>query len=673
MIHGRLNATGFIGKSTLTLAGLGLAALLAGCATDSVFPNTTSPGASLAIGGTAFGGQQAISGSHVHVMQAVSTGYGNASASLLYASSTVPSTCGANGTSACTDSIGNYVQTTSTGSWSVPTGAYTCTAGAQVYILATQGNPGLTAGSNNPSIGLLAGLGVCPAGGSLATSFPHVALNEATTVITAYALAGYFTDATHLATGGSSLSTTGINNAAANINVLGSVVTGLANTASPNTLGTVPQKTIYLLSNILASCNNSTGSACTSLFGYAMNGSVTPTDTATAAINIAHNPGTNVQQLYGLVTSTGPFQPTPSAQPNDLSLTVHYVPTTALLSTNGKGGFIAIDASGNVWGPGANAASAVEISPLGALTHTITFTPSSNGQYYPVNVSVSPAGTIWAANYQLGSAAATASAFTLVSDSAASFAGTELAAAFDTSNDAWTANNYPASFGEFSPSGGYTATYQPSGIAPGSSPTTYPNQLLAVAVDSANHIWGVCNHCSGTSTSGSGLTGNAAEIANTGTAVSGTGGDTPSSIVYPSDVAIDSSNNAWISDFNGYVTKYNSSNVLQSGTGYPASGKLGSLNSLAIDGNNVVWLAQSNATTGTGVIYSMSSAGALTSPSGGYQAPLPSGVYYNDNSIAVDGSGNLWVSDYSGGLHEVIGIATPVVTPITPSKLATRP
>ena len=45
------------------------------------------------------------------------------------------------------------------------TGDYTCTPGQQVYILATGGNPGLPAGTNNPALALIAVLGTCPSAG----------------------------------------------------------------------------------------------------------------------------------------------------------------------------------------------------------------------------------------------------------------------------------------------------------------------------------------------------------------------------------------------------------------------------------------------------------------------------------------------------------------------------
>ena len=651
------------------------ALLLAGCGSSSVFPTPTSEGAAIVIGGRVHGGQQPVTGATLQLYANAATAYGASSTPLIPAGTGTVGSIGyvAGGTPCVVTALNTATclplpTTDQNGNFSI-TGDYTCTSGSQVYLLATGGNPGLTAGTNNTGIALMAGLGACPATGTLAVTVPYVFIDEVSTVTTAYALAGFFTDATHLATSGTTLATTGINNAALNIAAISSVSAGTALATTPNAQGTVPRAEINLLANILATCINSNGSGCTTLFSLAKNGTTAPTETATAAINIAHNPGANVAALFGLASATGPFQPAMSAAPNDFSITINYTPTTAAFATNGK---IAIDASGDIWGPGNGAASVVELSPQGVNIKSITFSPGTTGGYAPLRVAVSPAGTIWVGDYQLFFAQPTDTAFTPVNDTGAAWAGTELAVAFDTSNNVWSGNNYPASFGEFSPAGVVTTAsrsgYEPGGIAPPSG-SVYPSQVLGVAVDSANHVWGICGMCVPPQSS---LTGDAAEITNTGVAVSGTSGDNPPTIVYPSGLAIDANNNAWISDFStGVVTKYSSTNILLSGTGFPAGGGLGGLNSLAIDGANDVFVA-GGAGSFSGVLYKLSNAGVLTSPAAGYQALSTTTFYYPD-SIAIDGSGNVWALDYAGGMHETLGLAAPVVTPITASALGVRP
>ena len=659
----------------LLCAASALVVATAGCGNGAVFPATTSPGAAVVVSGKVHGGQQPVSGATIQVYENATSAYGAASTALITpGTGAIGSTGYTPGGGTCTVSNANTLTclplptTNASGDFNI-TGAYSCTAGSQVYLLATRGNPGLSAGTSNAGIALMAGLGACPATQTLALTTPVVLIDEVSTVATAYAFAGFFTDATHLATNGSAKATTGIDNAALNIAAISSITTGNALAITPNGQGTVPQAELNLLANILAACVNSDGSGCTSLFSLAKNGSVTPTETATAAINIAHNPGANVTALYNTASSVGPFQPTLGSAPNDFTVNIDYVPSTPLLATQGT---IAIDADGDVWGPGANAASVVELSSLGAETKSIAFTPTSNGQYAPLRVSVSPAGTIWVGNYGLFFAQPAATTFTAVTDTGAVWTGNELAAAFDTSNDAWTGNNYPASIGEISPSGTVVPAsdngYEPGGFAPPNS-TTYPAQVFGVAVDSANHVWGICGKCVGNQASG-----NAAEITHAGVAVSGASGDAPASILYPSSLAIDSGNNAWISDFStGVVTKYSDTSELLSGSGYPSGSGLGGLNSLAIDGTGNVFLGAGGGPGQNlnGLLYELSNAGRLTSPSTGYQSL--SSTFYYPNSIAVDGSGNVWALDFNGGLHVSLGLATPVATPIAPAALGQRP
>ena len=94
-----------------------------------------------------------------------------------------------------------YVTTDVSGSFSI-TGDYTCGAGQQVYLYALGGNPG--AGINSAA-GLMAALGTCPAAGNFLTTTPYVVVNEVSTVATAYAFAGFATDATHVGSSGTAL------------------------------------------------------------------------------------------------------------------------------------------------------------------------------------------------------------------------------------------------------------------------------------------------------------------------------------------------------------------------------------------------------------------------------------------------------------------------------------
>jgi hypothetical protein len=174
--------------------------------------------------GTVLHGQVPIAGAHVYVLAANTTGYGNASVSLLDSALTGAS-----------DSIGAYVTTGSDGTFKI-TGDYTCTANTQVYLYALGGDSGP---GNNPASGLLAVLGNCPTSGSFSTT-AKITVNEVSTIAAAYAMAGFATDATHVSSSGTPLAETGIANAFANAASLADLSTGTALRATSAGNGVVP-------------------------------------------------------------------------------------------------------------------------------------------------------------------------------------------------------------------------------------------------------------------------------------------------------------------------------------------------------------------------------------------------------------------------------------------------
>jgi hypothetical protein len=194
------------------------------------------------------------------------------------------------------DSIGAYVTTASDGSFSMD-GGYTCAANSQVYVYALGGNAG--AGVNSASV-LLADLGACPSSGNFNTSLPIIWVNEVSTIAAAYAMAGFATDATHVSSSGTSLARTGIANAFANAANLAAIASGTALATTPAGNGTVPESTIDTLADILGACIGSIGPSSKTCSTLLMNApssgpsGAVPTDTATAAINIAHNPASNI-------------------------------------------------------------------------------------------------------------------------------------------------------------------------------------------------------------------------------------------------------------------------------------------------------------------------------------------------------------------------------------------
>lgn len=289
-------------RRSASVPGLILAALaasaLSGCGVGNVVhPSTSTPASSQTYAGRVIGGQQPVSGAHVFlyaVSQGVATG---ASVSLL----TAP----------------GYVTTDSGGNFSI-TGDYTCPTGAYVYVLALGGNPGLAAGTNNMKLALATGVGDC----ATLTPTTTISVNEVTTVATAYALAAFATSEQQIGFADAP----DMQSAFASIPSMVNTSNGLALSATPMGNGIVPQTKIYSLADIVATCVNSdgTGTACSRLLGDTGAASSSTPDTFQAMLNLAKNPGSNVGDLYGLVNSSGPFQPTLATQPNDWSLPISF-------------------------------------------------------------------------------------------------------------------------------------------------------------------------------------------------------------------------------------------------------------------------------------------------------------------------------------------------------------
>ena len=179
----------------LVLASFVLLLALTGCGLTS--ENSTVPVQGAAFSGTIHGGQQPVVGARIYLLAPSIAGYGAASTSLLSSGF------------AGSDAVGNYVLSDAGGNFSV-TGDYTCTPGTQAYLYASGGNPGA---GPNPALGLMTMLGNCPTAGTYAPSEPLVAINEVSTVAAAYAMAGFATDATHVASSGSPAALTGLANA----------------------------------------------------------------------------------------------------------------------------------------------------------------------------------------------------------------------------------------------------------------------------------------------------------------------------------------------------------------------------------------------------------------------------------------------------------------------------
>ena len=614
-------------------------ALLAGCGAMPSQINSTAIGQE--IHGRVHGGNQPITNTHIYLFAAGTSADGGPSTSLL--NPTYPGVS--------SDATGAYIPTDSNGNFHIG-GAYTCTPGQQIYVLASGGNPGLAPGITNPALKLMSALGQCPSSGTLANTVPTIDITEVSTVAAVYALAGYMTDATHVSSSGSSLSATGIANAFFNVYLLVDPSTGTARSVTPTANGVPPQATINTLANLLTSCVNSTGnsSTCATLFSNAkgLDGSI-PADTITAALNIAHNPSANVPALFTLANANPPFQPSLAAAPNDWTLAI-----TFYSDTMAGPYYPAFDAAGDLWVPSYASNTVTEFNSYGApISGSSGF--SGNELNQPYSIAIDSAQTVWVANYAY-SGTAKLSHF---SDSGSSLNNTPCgthcsAVALDTGQNLWIAGSTGVTATHYStlPLGQFAVTNFASGLAIDSTgrgwivglnhnlyrltlpstvatfaqtaTTTIPNDLNQIAIDSADNIW---------FTSGKGNAIGRAD--STGKAISPAGGYKGGGLNYPAQLAIDGSNRVFVANRDG--------------------------NSISAFNND----------------------GTPISPSTGYkpssQTPIDPSVIghtglQSPHGLAIDPSGNVWVTNFTANSVTVfLGLATPVVTPISPTTHGHRP
>jgi hypothetical protein len=676
---------------------------LTGCTLESnsapATPTTSSLGT---IHGKAFGGNQPISGASVYVYAAGTAAYGGASALL---STTVPTT-GLDG------------------SFTI-TGDYTCLAGQQVYVYVLGGNTGSGANANS---GLMAVLGQCPAGGGdLSSVTPFVWVNEVTTVATAYAISGFATDATHVsddetATGNTTaaIAKVGMANAFANAAALANVATGTALITTGNSSASgqtnpivVPQAQINTIADVLAACVNTTGgtandgtTTCGTLFGVATSTGIStgtaPTETATAAINIAHHPTANVAALYGVIASQGAaFIPDDGSAPPDFTITILY-PQGGSATTG-----IAVDGNGNVYGAYGGGNLVYAITPVGVETTLLVQAPrrlaidAKNNVWVPTTGASGGTGAGTISMFAPGAAAG--STGTLFN--AYTTAGTQQysvgAVAFDQNDNLWelssgtvaakglTVNELPYVTTPSATAAGVTivTATAPSMIA--FSPTT--GNLAVTSGATTTGILSIYTDAAGTVVGTVPTAGSAGLYTPTGVISDATG-----NFWIGNGASTNSSTNTTISVFNG------TTDASVTGAPYSITPPTGETTTQLIsgefDGAGNYFTGGTTYATGTTAtnlpaIYQFSGTGTQLAVFVPSTPAVTGGSDASNQFVGVDPSGNLWfgATKYIG---EMIGVAAPKVTPTVaanfpgliqttpvtglnpttyPNKVATRP
>ncbi|HEX5283741.1 MAG TPA: hypothetical protein VFW30_06445 [Bryocella sp.] len=687
------------------------ASLLAGCST-SFAPSAIEPGSDSqtrigAINGAVHGGNFPVTGSEIYLFATGTGGYKTASTSLITKGAPGVS-CNSknknwNGTTYSALAGACYVTTDANGNFALG-GDYTCTAGQQVYMVALGGNPGLPSGTNNTYIVQMVGMGECPAAGNMAAKVPYLDMDEMTTVAFAYAMAPFAKDEFDIATDGTTAGATAIRIAMANstniVDIGRGTIPGVTLTGGSS--GTTPQNKLTALADILATCVNTSGllnsgnskkavyQPCYSLLSNTVQGfngasgtSLASTgDSAQAMFSLAQNPALNVGSLFNLFPTT-PVWTTSQIPPADWSLSIAYKNVVS-----SRPGNIAFDADGNAWvsdrnsmaADGSNGGAVVKITPTGVVKRfTNLNNGSANGSIY--ELAVDPSNVIWALDYtnsQIYRLDETGKWLSTIS-------GNELsnpnAISFNSYGSAVVLNAGNTFISRFSASGvaQTAATYNQSG-ADGYGDIGTPQ---AIAVDSNGNAFVAEN-------GGCACVGILANNTTTEVAYD----DYSGTINSASAIAMDASDNAWQAQQNNTIVEdptyasgsyqdyaLNSFKKNPTLQGYyfnleshggaataeaPTTLSGGGLNNpvaLAFDGAGNLWAANSGASTISGFH------GTTALSSSGFETGS-NGVTYG---VATDPAGDLWTVNSDGSVSEILGLASPTVTPVYPGQIAAQP
>jgi hypothetical protein len=523
----------------------------------------------------------------------------------------------------------------------------------------------ISVGATNPAIVDLGLLGVCPSAGNF-SYLNYVYINEVSTVAMGYAMAGFAYDGLHIGTSATNL--TGLQNAALNAanlyNIQGAPLGiqypaegQIANQITVAGNGTVPQAELNTLANILAACVDSANTAitqsasCNTLFADATSTGlvlgVKPIDTAMAVMNMAHNPGTpNVVALWNLTGGVVPFSPVLTIQPNDVTVAIIYNNIAA------PGG-LAIDAGGNAFVPTNSSTGYVtKLSPAGKVLAT-----SAIGGSGFSSIAADLGGNVFAAASGSNALYAFTSSLGVVTGSP--WTSPQMSAptsvAIDNNGYVYVADggNGGSTIQKFS----NTASTNPV-VSPSASIT---NACLAnvsqIALDPSGYLWATINS------------------SDSACRLPATGGSTTFSFTNhkmpePGNIAIDSNGNGWIATGKhnslfeltptGSSSSYGDNFLNNNGNGQSSS------TWVAIDGKNNVWVT--NGKNSFTLSEFDNNGSAITGAS--YQ----SGNLDSPSYIAIDGSGDIWIPNQSANtVTQIIGGATPTVTPLSALKPGVRP
>lgn len=565
--------------------------------------------------------------------------------------------------------------TDTTGSFEIP---YAQPAAGVLYVEATP--------ADARRLRLRSVVAVGEGGGVPTRTVSQVRVNELTTVAATYALAQFSSQ--HGIDGPSP----GLQNAAATtFNLVdpvtgkpGGVVTDANNGNTNETLAT-----LNTLANLISLCASDT-TRCESLLRLATPpGGTAPRDTVQAVLNLVRNPTLSPTGLYGLARTSNHYAPALAAPPTAWILALRY--TDANLYAPGR---VALDAKGNVWAsnnwlPGTQKPTPY-VSVLDPTGRPTLGSPIQGGGMKGGDwgAAVAPDGSVWMSSYGGNSVAHYSATGKPLSPPGGWRNGGLIhpqGIAVDQRGNVWIANNYGL---ETAPGQGNVVVY-PHGDPSKAIKITGGglNHPFAVQIDGFGRAW----------VSNAGLGG--AQLVNTrlaplvgkfGGSVTVIGPDfkptatspiESSSFKWPLGIAIDSKNNAWLNSYvNSKVTRLAPDGTVAGVYELPEKTLPWSV---AVDGSDRVWVAGfltpsvwTLCGADTTACPPGSTTGTILSPPKGFQNK----AIQHLTAVQIDQSGNVWLANNWShiappaggvGLVELIGLATPVCTPLTP--VPTRP
>jgi sugar lactone lactonase YvrE len=552
-------------------------------------------------------GSAPLSGATVQLYAAGTTGNGSAPTSLLTTS----------------------VATSTTGVAAIPAG-YTCpSTNSLVYLVARGG--AISSGSANANTVLMTAIGAC----STITASSSFLVDEATTVAALYPLAPFYAAGGNI--GATATNSTGLTNAFQTAYYLASPYAGNVPILVPVNVTYYPAR-VNSVANLLHTCV-AAATACAKLYSTI---GTSATNTLDALFTLVKNPATNTAALYTLAATDATYTPALTKAPADFTM-FFTIAGGGMVNPTGLG----IDSSGNVW-VASYFSIASKFTSQGSPVFANGLTGSGLNSSYGLAVDASD--NAWIPNEQpyTGSSTGSVSVLTSTGTSAAGTTGYlnggifyPHAVAIDPNGTTWVVDY-----------GNSHLTLLNSSGTPLSGTTGFSAASIAfpvvVAVDGNHFGWvGDQNDY------------NVTKVAPDGSAF------TAYNCCYgASGIAIDQSNNVWISNFYGNsVSMISAAGVIVSNQAYTANGTLSHPQGIAVDGAGNIWLSNYRAPYLTELAGASASVpGAALTPASGFGSDAGLVEAY---ALAIDASGNIWVSNYaSSTITKFIGLATPVKTPL---------